>query len=113
MVANEANQDEPLDPKVEAIRQKMVRLLIVSGGIMMLGLMAVLAAIVYKVNTSVARSTVQSESTLTLPADAKIVSTAFDDGRIMLTLERSGDNREIRIFDRNGNLLNTMRIQQE
>ena len=39
----------PLDPAAERLRRKLVRLLFVSGGIMMLGLIAVFAAIVYKV----------------------------------------------------------------
>ncbi|MEM1317529.1 MAG: hypothetical protein AAGF29_04630, partial [Pseudomonadota bacterium] len=44
------HDEEPLDPKVEAVRQKLVRLLLVSGGIMLLGFLAVFAAIVYKIN---------------------------------------------------------------
>ena len=113
MTIDEAEDDKPLDPKVEAIRRKMVRLLMVSGGIMMIGLMTVLAAIVYKVNTSVSKSVVQDESTISVPADAKIISTAMGDGRVMLTLQTRDGSRELRIFDRNGNLLNTLKIQQE
>jgi hypothetical protein len=42
-------QDEnPLDPEMEKVRRKMVRLLAVSIGIMFIGLMAVLAGVVYK-----------------------------------------------------------------
>ena len=44
-------EDEaPLDPAAARLRRKLVRLLFVSGGIMMLGLIAVFAAIVYKLN---------------------------------------------------------------
>ena len=46
-------QDEkPLDPEMEKVRRKMVRLLAVSIGIMFIGLMAVLAGVIYK-STSV------------------------------------------------------------
>ncbi len=46
---NEDDLDEkPLDPEMEKVRRKMVRLLAVSIGIMFIGLMAVLGAIVYK-----------------------------------------------------------------
>jgi hypothetical protein len=46
---NEDDLDEkPLDPEMEKVRRKMVRLLAVSIGIMFIGLMTVLGAIVYK-----------------------------------------------------------------
>jgi hypothetical protein len=41
--------EKPLDPEVEKVRQKMVRLLVVSIGIMIVGVMAVLAAVVYRI----------------------------------------------------------------
>ncbi|HEV7434560.1 MAG TPA: hypothetical protein VGO22_06785 [Pseudorhizobium sp.] len=43
-------QEEPLDPAMERIRRKMVLLQLVSGGIMFVCFMAVLAAVVYKVS---------------------------------------------------------------
>ena len=42
--------EAPLDPAAARLRRKLVRLLFVSGGIMMLGLIAVFGAIVYKLN---------------------------------------------------------------
>lgn len=44
--------EKPLDPEVEKIRRKMVRLLAVSIGIMIVGVMAVLAAVVYRIAQS-------------------------------------------------------------
>lgn len=46
------NEDKPLDPTMERVRRKMVRLLGVSLGVMFIGVMAVLAAVVYKIRTS-------------------------------------------------------------
>ena len=46
-------EEQPLDPAMERVRRKMIRLLAVSIGIMVIGLMAVLAAIVYKINQPV------------------------------------------------------------
>lgn len=43
-------QEPPLDPAMERVRRKMIRLLAVSIGVMLIGLMAVLAAVVYKIN---------------------------------------------------------------
>ncbi len=40
----------PLDPAMERVRRKMIRLLAVSIGVMLIGVMAVLVAVVYKVN---------------------------------------------------------------
>ncbi|MCY6379332.1 hypothetical protein [Hoeflea prorocentri] len=45
----EPEEEKPLDPEMEKVRKKMVRLLVVSIGIMILGVMAVLAGVVYKV----------------------------------------------------------------
>ena len=42
--------EKPLDPAMENVRKKMVRLLAISLGVMMVGLMAVLGAIVYKIS---------------------------------------------------------------
>ncbi|PRD43980.1 hypothetical protein C5748_09050 [Phyllobacterium phragmitis] len=42
-------EEPPLDPAMERVRRKMMRLLAVSIGVMLIGLMAVLAAVVYKV----------------------------------------------------------------
>lgn len=48
----EKDDDKPLDPEMEKVRRKMVRLLGISLGIMFIGVMAVLAAVVYKINTA-------------------------------------------------------------
>lgn len=44
--------EPPLDPAMERVRRKMMRLLVISIGIMIIGLMAVLVAVVYKVTRS-------------------------------------------------------------
>lgn len=46
------HQEQPLDPAMERVRRKMVRLLAVSISVMLLGLMAVLVAVVYKINST-------------------------------------------------------------
>lgn len=48
--AAQAYQEPPLDPAMERVRRKMIRLLIISIGIMVIGLIAVLSAVVYKIN---------------------------------------------------------------
>ncbi|MFC7066116.1 hypothetical protein [Brucella rhizosphaerae] len=46
----EQQPEPPLDPAMEKVRRKMIRLLAVSIGVMLIGLMAVLVAVVYKIN---------------------------------------------------------------
>ncbi len=48
-MTNDHEEDEPLDPTLERVRKRMVRLLVISIGIMVVGLMAVFGAIVYKI----------------------------------------------------------------
>lgn len=48
----EKEEDKPLDPVMEKVRRKMVRLLGISLGIMFIAVMGVLAAVVYKISTA-------------------------------------------------------------
>lgn len=73
---SQVNQDDleekPLDPDMEKVRRKMVRLLAVSIGIMFIGLMAVLGAIVYKftqADDAGSGSQIAAGSTMALPGD--------------------------------------------
>ncbi|WP_417416589.1 hypothetical protein [Hoeflea sp.] len=77
---NEDDLDEkPLDPEMEKVRRKMVRLLAVSIGIMFIGLMTVLGAIVYKFTSnddaSVSATRVAGSSA-SVPSDAPIEAVA-------------------------------------
>lgn len=65
------DQDEkPLDPAMEKVRRKMVRLMIVSGAVMVVSLMAVFGAVVYKAMRPAARTT----TTTGVPSDAPVSS---------------------------------------
>ncbi len=91
------DDEPPLDPAVERVRRKLVRLLLWSFGIMILGLIAVFSTIVYRINATgpgeQAATTIGSqtgalsgellEAEIELPAGAQIVSTSLD-GRHML-----------------------------
>jgi hypothetical protein len=99
------DDDAPLDPAAARLRRKLVRLLFVSGGIMILGLIAVFGAIVYKLNEGAAgRSDRFSASTpvdarIPLPPGARIVSTALDGGRALLTLQNSDGTTSLLLVD--------------
>jgi hypothetical protein len=85
--------DKPLDPAVEAVRQRLARLLMVSIGIMMIGLLAVLGAIVYRINDRA--PLVQADAQISLPQGALIVGEALDGERILLRLRNADGSQSI------------------
>jgi hypothetical protein len=105
MSAYETEGEAPLDPAAERLRRKLVRLLVFSGGIMVLGLIAVFSAIVYKVGGSgeggVARlsATAPVEARLAIPAGARIVATALDGDRALLTLATPDGSTSLLLVD--------------
>lgn len=106
-------EEKPLDPAVENIRRRMVRLLVISISIMMIGLMAVLAAIVYKINSrddsppvptivkqqsadkAVANATFGK---IQLPKSGRLVASSLNGNRLLLTVETDG-KKQLLIFD--------------
>ena len=101
MAAYDRDEEEPLDPAAERLRRKMVRLLIVSGGIMILGLIAVFAALVYKLGMLGTSGTAATafgvpsgaavvEAPINLPPGARLVSADLDGSRALLTVEVDG-----------------------
>ncbi|MBL0372392.1 hypothetical protein JJB09_10165 [Rhizobium sp. KVB221] len=86
-------EDKPLDPAMENVRRKMVRLLFISSSAIVLALMAVLGSIVYKANknsTAAKEATaavavnapVAAAQTATLPKGFAIETTTVDGNRI-------------------------------
>ena len=76
-IETDDQEEKPLDPVMENVRRKMIRLQLVSGGIMLLMFMAVLAAIVYKITTRDGKSQAAgASSSLVIPSDAPVKATA-------------------------------------
>ncbi len=110
---NNDDEEKPLDPIVENVRRRMMRLMIISIGVMMIGLMAVLGAIVYKFNTSddeSPKTTVQKKSSLnidtgypegniSLPAGFTIESSSIAGDRILLNVRDGNGMLQIAVFD--------------
>jgi hypothetical protein len=74
--ADEEQEEKPLDPAMENVRRKMVRLQIVSGAIMFVSLMAVFGAIVYKAMHNEPAQTQASSGSSGVPSGAPVASTA-------------------------------------
>ncbi|MCA1368117.1 hypothetical protein I6F15_11970 [Bradyrhizobium sp. BRP14] len=64
-------EEKPLDPAMENVRRKMVRLQLVSAGVMLIMLMAVLGTIVYKL-TRTDGPTEGAQPTVGVPGDAPL-----------------------------------------
>lgn len=84
--------EPPLDPAAERLRRKLVRLLAVSGGIMLLGLIAVFAAIVYKVGEAGEAGATWSAASpvagsIPMPAGSRVVGTSLEGERALITVE--------------------------
>lgn len=68
----EPEEEKPLDPEMEKVRRKMVRLLVVSIGIMILGVMAVLAGVVYRVVQPDEENRVAAGQGLVVPSEGPV-----------------------------------------
>lgn len=92
---DDEREEPPLDPAVERIRQRLKRLIVISSATLLVGLIAVLAAVIYKIGPGQDKAGLSAsagEATITgaLPAGAKLLSSALD-GRLMaLTFEVNG-----------------------
>ncbi|WP_429813476.1 hypothetical protein [Ensifer sp. B1-9] len=68
-------EDKPLDPAMENVRRKMVKLQLVSAGVMLVMLMAVLGTIVYKLTRTDAKAPVQAAAAV-VPSEAPVNAVA-------------------------------------
>ena len=90
----EEEDEKPLDPAMEKVRRKMVRLLFISSSAIVLALMAVLGSIVYKAGkkSDAARAEASMSElpapaalqAITLPAGFVISDTSISGNRVLL-----------------------------
>ncbi|WP_075219769.1 hypothetical protein [Acuticoccus yangtzensis] len=93
MSSPEVEEEEPLDPAVERVRRKLVRLLLVSSGIMVLGFAAVAIAVFYRISQNSARPDDTPVILDVAPDDLR--SVAVGDGTLVLTI--GGDTPRIEV----------------
>ena len=99
-----AYQEQPLDPAVEGVRRKLMRLMVISIGITIVLILAVLAAVIYKVTTSSNKAPAeQTQSAQTTPVPNANTEQAKPEPLETLTPE---GNTELVIYDyRKGHLI--------
>ena len=68
-------EDKPLDPAMENVRRKMVKLQLVSAGVMLVMLMAVLGTIVYKLTRTDEKAPAQTSAAV-VPSEAPLNAVA-------------------------------------
>lgn len=88
----EEQEDKPLDPAMETVRRKMMKLQLVSGGIMFVMFIAVLTAIAYKLMqpTGNEQPAVATPG-LSIPADQPMVAAALlPQGFTVISTDLSG-----------------------
>lgn len=105
---NDDEEEAPLDPVMARVRKKMIRLLVISMSIMIIGLLSVFGAIIYKIGsnskdeeqatTSSAQITPGVNSSLELPAGATIKSMSLDGLNVLLQLELPDGTRQLLVY---------------
>ena len=110
---DENQEDKPLDPAMESVRRKMVKLQLVSGGIMAVLCLAVLVSIFYKLTrdeggaepvTAAAPSfAVPSDQPLSLtanlPAGFRVGQTSLSGSQMLIYGETASGERKAFVFD--------------
>ncbi|RTQ27366.1 hypothetical protein [Brucella abortus] len=92
-------QPEPvLDPAMERVRRKMIRLLAVSIGVMLIGLMAVLIAVVYKINRKPEPPKL-IESQIELAPGTRLLSQSLSGDQLSLETLLPDGGTEIIVYD--------------
>ena len=105
---NDDEEEAPLDPVMARVRKKMIRLLVISMSIMIIGLLSVFGAIIYKIGSNgkdekqaIAGSTQITpgvNSSLELPAGATIQSMSLDGLNVLLQLELPDGTRQLLVY---------------
>lgn len=107
------DEEKPLDPAVERVRKKMLRMMFVSVGVMLIGLMAVLGAIVYKLGKYGEKTEAVAASSqplqipesagiigqIDIPDGAKILAATKDGQQILLTLQLANGQQQLWLYD--------------
>lgn len=86
---DDPDKEPPLDPAAERLQRKLKRLLAVSSLVMVLGFIAVFAAIVYRVTSNDAQAELDAiAATVAIGAGAEVVDIEVAEGRLIVLLRK-------------------------
>jgi hypothetical protein len=95
-----SDDDKPLDPEAVRAVAQVRKLMLIASATTVIAVAVVLGVIGYRVSHLEGRAPQAGDVSATLPAGAKVISSAVGDGRIVLTVEIAGAI-ELRSFDLN------------
>ncbi len=103
--ALDEEDDKPLSPEALVLQRRAIRLAALSGVLLLLGLLAVLGAIVYKIISAPnsQRTTVAAE--ILVPEGTRVVSLAPADDALLLLIETDGGQRILTVDRASGRVL--------
>lgn len=111
--ADPSNGPEELSPESRAVMARARRSFMVSIGVLLVGLIAVLGVFVYRASQSGDAGSEYTIASLPVPAGAEIVSAVAADGKLTVTL-RLGPVTTVRIYDgKNGALIREVPVLSE
>ena len=129
-MTNQIDEEEaPLDPVMERVRKKMIRLLVVSMGTIFVSLMVVVYTIVYKINTlpedaeeeasnssqiqaSFNVADFQETIELNAPVGAELTSSQLEGNLLVLQFRLPNSQTEVRIINLlSGEVVSTVSIK--
>ena len=110
MATDRIDEDEPLDPAVERVRRKLARLMLVSVGTLGLGVIGILAAVIWRSSEPPAVGDV--DQTIGLLPGATVRNTALDGDRVAVTIDLADGTTEVITFDlRSGGVVGRLRFE--
>jgi hypothetical protein len=106
--ADDDLEDKPLDPSVERVRRKLVRFVAINLGLLLVALMAVVAALVYKTGRSSPEPSVPSVARqegrmlagdIAIPAGSRLLSHSLSGDRVALDVQLADGSRMLFLYD--------------
>jgi len=97
MTQSNDQDDQSLDPAQATIVRRLRRLMVFSSLIMLAGFLVVFGVIGYRLATTPQQDSA-IEANVSLPAGARVLSTAASDGQLVVTIDVGGAT-EVRVFD--------------
>ena len=86
---DDEREDPPLDPAMQRVQAKLRRLILVSGSTLLIGFMAVIAAVIFRVSASNDRSGVGEtwRNAIELPAGVTVFATDLDGDHLAVMVD--------------------------